>query len=165
MPKPKFRPLPAILAAGTLCGCMDISAAFITWMPRGVSAGHILQGIASGLLGPSAFNGGSMTVGLGLLLHFFIAFSWAIVFYVAARSFPLLIRRPLIFGPLYGILVYLVMYWAVMPLSRVHSGPFSVLNTVIAILTHIVCVGTPIALMVRRYSNRLAPTLTSAASS
>ncbi len=157
------RPLAAILAAGALSGCMDISAAFITWMPRGVSPRIILQGIASGILGPSAFQSGPATAALGLFLHFFIAFSWATIFYLASRSLPSLTRRPLIFGPLYGITVYLIMYWVIMPLSRFRRGHFSAFNTVVAVITHIVCVGTPIALMVSRYSRR--PALTSQANS
>ena len=161
--KSKPRSLAAILAAGLLCGAMDITAAFITWVPRGVSARIILQGIASGLLGPSAFQGGPGTAALGLLLHFFIAFSWATAFYLASRAFPVLTRRPLVFGPLYGISVYVIMYWVVMPLSRFHRGPFSVFNTAVAVITHIVCVGTPIALMVSRYSR--PPELTSRANS
>ncbi len=157
------RSLAAILAAGTLCGAMDISAAFLTWMPRGVSPRIILQGIASGLLGPSAFQGGAATTVLGLFLHFFIAFSWATIFYLVSRALPVLTRSPLIFGPLYGITVYLVMYWVVMPLSRFHRGRFSVFNMVIAIITHIICVGGPIALMVSRYSGQAE--LTSSANS
>jgi hypothetical protein len=157
------RPLPAILAAGLLCGVLDITAAFITWIPRGVSARLILQSISSGLLGPSAFQGGAATAALGLFFHFFFAFTWAAIFYLASRAFPVLTRRPLVFGPLYGITVYVVMYWIVMPLSRVHRGQFSIVNTVIAIITHIICVGTPIALMVTRYSRQ--PELTSRASS
>ncbi|MDT8067743.1 MAG: hypothetical protein ROO76_06200 [Terriglobia bacterium] len=159
------RQLAAIVAAGTLCGCMDISAAFVTWMPRGVSPRIILQGIASALLGPSAFHEGTPTMALGLFLHFFIAFSWATVFYLASRSFPVLTRRPLLFGPLYGILVYLVMYWVVMPLSRFHGASRSIFNTVVAIVTHIFCVGLPIAFMVSRYSNRAQRKLTLRASS
>jgi hypothetical protein len=152
MPIDTPRSFTPILAAGLLCGTMDITAAFITWMPRGVSARIILQGIASGLLGPSAFQGGGATSALGLFLHYFIAFSWATIFYLASRVFPVLITRAIPFGILYGIFVYLGMYWVVMPLSRFHRGPFSWSNAVIAIFTHIVCVGLPIALMVRRYS-------------
>ena len=163
MPKDNPRPFHVILAAGLLCGAMDISAAFITWMPRGISPRIILQGIASGLLGPSAFQGAAATTTLGLFLHFFIAFCWATAFYLASRVLPVLTRRPLFFGPLYGITIYLAMYWVVMPLSRFHRGRFSVFNTIIAIITHIICVGTPIALMVSRYSRQ--PELTSPANS
>jgi hypothetical protein len=63
-----------------------------------------------------------------------------------------LTRRPIVSGILYGVAVYLAMYWVVIPLSLIHRRPFSWSATVIAILTHMVCVGTPISLMVHRYS-------------
>jgi hypothetical protein len=37
---------------------MDITAAFITWAPRGVTPFWILQGIASALFGQRSFEGG-----------------------------------------------------------------------------------------------------------
>ena len=43
--------LPAVFAAGLLAGVLDITAAFVTWVPQGVPPVRILQGIASGLLG------------------------------------------------------------------------------------------------------------------
>ena len=144
----------AVAFAGLAAGVLDITAAFVTWAPKGVSPVRILQGIASGLLGPNSFSGGAKTALLGLLLHFVIAFSAASVFYVASRKLPMLTQRPFLWGPLYGVAVYTVMYWVVMPLSRFHRGAFSLTNTVIAIVTHIVCVGLPIELVVWRYDSR-----------
>jgi len=130
---------------------MDITAAFITWAPRGISPGRILRGIASGLLGPSAFSGGAATAALGLALHFFIALSAAAVFYFASRKIAFMTEHPICAGVLYGVCVYLVMYWVVMPLSRFHPRQ-TVTGTAIAIVTHMVCVGLPISMMVRRFS-------------
>jgi hypothetical protein len=146
-----------IFAAGVLCGVMDISAAFITWVPQGVPARIILQGIASGLLGTPAFRGGCATAALGLGIHFFIAIVAAAVFYAASRKLPWLVHRPYIAGILYGIAVYVVMYWIVQPLSRFHRGRFSVAHTIVAVLTHIVCVGLPIALVVHYRSIHPVP--------
>src|ERR1700689_3731000 len=81
------RPLAAIISAGLLCGLMDITAAFITWWPKGVKPPPLLQGIAAGWLGPNSFNGGMATAALGLAFHFLIAFTAAFVFYVASRHF------------------------------------------------------------------------------
>jgi len=148
----KSRAVPAIFWAGLIAGVMDITAAFVTWAPQGVSPIRILQGIASGLLGPKSFAGGWKTAALGAVCHFFIAFSAATVFYVASRKLTFMTRRPIVSGILYGIAVYLVMYWIVMPLSNFHKRPFSWSATVIAIITHMVCVGTPISLVVHRYS-------------
>jgi hypothetical protein len=130
---------------------LDISAAFLTWVPRGVGPGTLLQGIASGLLGARAFAGGWRTAALGCALHFLIAFSAAGVFYAASRGIPMMTRRPFLSGALYGVMVYVVMYWLVLPLSNCERGSFSISATIIAILTHVLCVGLPIAWVVRRY--------------
>lgn len=153
-PLQRARALPTILSAGVTAGVLDITAAFVTWAIRGVKPIRILQGIASGLLGPNSFNGGWGTAALGAALHFLIAFSAASVFYGASRKLPFLTGRPILSGVLYGIAVYIFMYWVVMPLSAYHKPPFSISATIIAIITHIVCVGLPISLIVRRYSGR-----------
>jgi len=139
-----------VLVAGAAAGALDISAAFATWAPKGVSPVRILQGIASGLLGANAFRGGAATAVLGLAFQFLIATFAAAVFFGASRKLPALTRRPIAFGALYGIGVYLVMYGIVMPLSRVRRSPFSWSATAIAVLTHVVCVGIPIAVVVGR---------------
>lgn len=143
--------LPAIFWAGLTCGVLDISAAFITWAIRGVKPFIILQAIASGLLGAESFAGGWTAAALGAACHFFIAFSAAAVFYTASRKIPLMTRRAILSGALYGVAVYIVMYWIVKPLSLVQPRPFSLSETLVAILTHIVCVGLPISLIVRRF--------------
>src|SRR5579864_1345314 len=87
---------PAIFAAGLLAGVLDITAAFITWAPQGVPPVRILQGIASGLLGPQAFKEGGASALLGGAIHFLIAFSAAAVFYVASRKIEFVTRRPIV---------------------------------------------------------------------
>jgi hypothetical protein len=154
------RALPAIFWAGLTCGVMDISAAFITWWPKGILPSRILKGIASGLLGPEAYNGGWPTAALGLALHFFIAFSAATVFYLASRKLSYLTQHPVLSGALYGIGVYLVMYWIVMPLSRYRHRPFTLSSTAIAIVTHIICVGLPISLVIAHFSRSSSRTTT-----
>ena len=129
---------------------MDITAAFITWAPRGVTPLRILQGIASALLGPRSFEDGLTTGALGAVIHFFIAFSTAALFYAASRKFPLLIHRPILFGILYGVAVYVVMYWIVLPLAHFQGAPRNLFNSIVAIVTHIICVGLPISMVVSR---------------
>ena len=143
----------AIVCAGLIAGAMDITAAFVTWkLLANVAPARILKGIASGLLGSSGLQAGAGIAALGLLLHFVIAFGAATVFYIASRRMRFLATKPFVSGPLYGIAVYVFMYWIVLPLSAVHRGPFSARLALLAIVTHIVCVGTPIALAVRRFS-------------
>ena len=142
--------VPAIFWAGLLCGVLDITAAFVTWAPKGISPARILRGIAGGLLGPEAFQAGAGVAALGLAIHFLIAFSAAAVFYAISRRIGFLTEQAVLSGVLYGVAVYLFMYWVVMPLSRLPRRPFSWTPTVIAVVTHIVCVGLPIALVIRR---------------
>jgi hypothetical protein len=148
----RSRAVPVILFAGLACGVMDITAALVTWGVQGVPPERLLQGIAVGLLGRESFAGGWETAALGAACHFFIAFSAAAVFYLASRRITWLTGRPFLSGPLYGIAVYVVMYWIVVPLSAVGPRPFSWPVTLLAIATHIVCVGSPIALVVSRCS-------------
>lgn len=140
-----------LAGAGLLVGVLDISDAFIFYGLHGVPPIRILQGIASGLLGRAAFTQGSRSALLGVVLHFFIAFTAATVYLLASRRLPLS-RRPLLYGTLYGVAVYVVMNYIVLPLSNVvpkpHFSPVPFVNGVAAL---IFCVGIPVAFIARRY--------------
>ncbi|HXQ33908.1 MAG TPA: hypothetical protein VN843_07850, partial [Anaerolineales bacterium] len=62
------------------------------------------------------------------------------------------IERPIQFGLLYGIAVYLIMTFVVVPLSYVTPRPATITGRTIGILTIMFCVGLPIALVMRRFS-------------
>lgn len=143
--------LRTIFWAGLICGVLDITAAFVTWAPKGIMPIKILQGIAAGLLGMKSFAGGMATAALGLAFHFLIAFTAAAVFYAASRKIYFLIEHVMVAGALYGVVVYFVMYQVVLPLSNFHPT-HTVTSTIVAIITHIVCVGLPISLVVRRFT-------------
>ena len=142
-----------ILWGGLIAGTLDICAAFLTaWLRAGVSPIGVLQFVASGALGPAAFRGGVKTALIGLALHFLIATIWTVIFYLASRRWLFLIERPIQFGLLYGIAVYLIMTFVVVPLSLVTQRPATISGRTIGILTIMFCVGLPIALIVRRFS-------------
>ena len=142
----------AVLWAGLACGVLDITAAVVVYGYLGLQPMRLLQGIASGLLGPKAFDGGLATALLGLLCHFVIAFGAAIVFFVASRAIPFLIQNAVISGALYGVAVYFFMNRVVVPLSAAAKRPFSMRMMIIGVVIHIFCVGLPISLSVRRFS-------------
>lgn len=144
--------LPAILWGGFACGVLDITAAFVVYGAFGAKPIPLLQGIAAGLLGPSARNGGLATAALGLACHFVIAFSAAAVYYVLSRWLHFLVQQAIIAGALYGVAVYFFMNLVVVPLSAARKFPFSFKMMVIGVAIHIVCVGLPIAISVRRFS-------------
>src|SRR6266700_5784771 len=150
MPKPNFAK--AIGIAGLTSGVMDISAALIVYGAMGAKPLRLLQGIAGGVLGPRAYNGGVRTALLGLLLHFVIAFSAATLFFLASRFIGFLIDHAVLSGVLYGIAVYFFMNRVVVPLSAARKYPFSSKMMVIGVVIHMFCVGILISLSVRRYS-------------
>jgi len=142
----------AVLSAGFACGVLDITAALVVYGYLGAKPIRLLQGIASGLLGPKAFDGGLATALLGLLCHFFIAFGAATVYFVASRSIHILVEQAVVFGALYGVAVYFFMNRIVLPLSAAAKRPFSMKLMIIGVVIHIFCVGLPISLSVRRFS-------------
>lgn len=108
--------VPPILWGGFVCGVLDITAALVVYGYFGARPIPLLQGIAAGLLGSRSFEGGVPTAFLGLLCHFFIAFSAATVFMLASRWMPFLVHNTLLSGALYGIAVYYFMQGVVRPL-------------------------------------------------
>ncbi len=150
----KLGSLPAILWGGLTAGILDLTAAYIRWGFHGVGLTRILQSIASGLLGVESYKGGVRTALLGAALHFFIALSAATVYYMASRKLTFLQHSAILWGVLYGIAVYFFMARIVVPLSAVpqRKAPEAIASILIGIVTHIVCVGLPISLSVRRFS-------------
>ncbi|PYJ22444.1 MAG: hypothetical protein DME99_05485 [Verrucomicrobia bacterium] len=145
------RALRAILTAGLVVGVLDISSAFVIWWQRGVALQRGLQGIAAGLLGAKSYEGGMATASLGLALHFFVAFVVVTIFYLASRKIPFLMKQPFVSGVFYGIGVYTVMYWFVLP-TAFSTFRHRLGNELLAVAIHISLIGLPSAFIVRRYS-------------
>lgn len=129
---------------------MDITAALTVYGSLGIKPMRLLQGIASGLLGRAAYTGGAGTAALGLFCHFVIAFGAAAVYYLASRKLRVLTDQAVICGALYGIAVYFFMQNIVLPISRIGLRPFVFKMMVIGVVIHVICIGLPIALVVRR---------------
>jgi uncharacterized membrane protein YagU involved in acid resistance len=81
-----------------------------------------------------------------------IALGAATVYYLASRRLTFLVSRAVLFGPIYGALVYLFMHLVVLPLSAFPEGPthFDV-YAAFEFVWHWIGVGLPIALSVRHY--------------
>ncbi|HEX8662274.1 MAG TPA: hypothetical protein VF686_10455 [Brevundimonas sp.] len=139
----------AALYAGLLAGALDIAAAILTNLQ--VPARAVLQSVASGLLGAPAYKGGWPTAWLGLAAHFAIMLVIALVFVAAATAMPALRRFWLPSGILFGVAVWIVMNWIVVPMSASPiSGPVTLMAALKPIAVHIVAVGLPIAWVTRR---------------
>ena len=154
LPTDKPRAARAIVWGGLLAGVGDIAFAFVVSGLRGVGPVRVLQSVAGGLLGRAAAEGGLATAALGAVLHFFIAFVWAAVYWLASRRLDVLARRPVVCGLLYGAAVYFFMYFVVLPLSAIY---FPLNHTLSSILLnsagHMLLVGLPIALATYKFTD------------
>ncbi|HEX8560598.1 MAG TPA: hypothetical protein VF668_21055 [Pyrinomonadaceae bacterium] len=143
----------AILWGGLLAGAGDIAFAFVVSGLRGVGPVRVLQSVAGGLLGPAAREGGLAAAALGGALHFLIAAAAAAAYWLASRRLRVLVRRPVTCGLLYGVAVYFVMNFVVVPLSAAYFKPSHAPSALLLNSAgHMLLVGLPIALAVRRYS-------------
>ena len=137
----------AITAGGLIAGALDLLQACILF------GWDIPLAIAAGLLGRQAFHGGVGTYILGVLLHFFIAFSFAGFYYAASRRLVFLKEHSLVCGLFYGGAVQEVMNLVVLPLSALHArGPYELKDVLLGLGVHMVVVGLPIAFSVRRFA-------------
>ena len=141
-----------MVASALIVGVLDIAYAILfSYFRSGTPPARVLQSVASGALGRDAFSGGGATAALGLGFHFLIAFIITAIFFVVAARMPALTRRPVIIGAIYGIAVYLVMNFAVIPLSKIGPRPLPATFVIITgVLVHMFLVGVPIASGARR---------------
>jgi hypothetical protein len=146
---PKTSAWSAILVGGLIAGTLDLLQACILF------GWDIPLAIAAGLLGKQAFGGGAPTYILGVLLHYFIAFTAADIYYAASRRLPFLIEYPLVCGLFFGAAVEDFMRFVVLPLSALHSrGPYKLSDLLLGLAVHMVVIGLPISYSTQRWGQR-----------
>jgi uncharacterized membrane protein YagU involved in acid resistance len=101
------------------------------------------------MLGEASFQGGAGTATLGLALHYFIAILMSVAYYLMARSWSLLWKRPAACGAAYGLLLYGIMNYIVVPLSAAPQGSMDRLWIVLSIAVNVLLIGIPIAVFAR----------------
>jgi ABC-type spermidine/putrescine transport system permease subunit I len=148
-----------VLAGGVVAGALDITYAWAFWaIKAGVPAQRIFQSVAGGVLGRASFTGGAATAALGLFLHFFIAIVMSIVYYFVARRWEPLHKHPFRYGAIYGLLLYGVMNYIVVPLSAAGGGSAgNRLWIALSIVVHMLFIGIPIAFFTSRAIKATGP--------
>ena len=109
------RDLSAVLLGGIAAGTVDVCVACLIY---GASPPSVLRAIAGGVLGKASSHGGVASAALGLGLQWFISIGAAAVYVVVGGRFSFLLRRPLLFGPVFGAGVFMFMRAVVVPLSK-----------------------------------------------
>lgn len=133
-----------------MVGVIDMLDAFaFSYLRSGVAPTRVLQAIASGLIGPRAFDGGPTAAVLGLAIHFCIATTVAAAYVVASRRFRVLVDHAVVAGIVYGVGVYVVMQSVVLPMSAFRMSPFNWAGLANGLSIHAFGVGLPVALIAR----------------
>jgi hypothetical protein len=141
--------VPAILAGGFTAATFDFIAAMLIYH---LPAANVGRAVARGWFGrEAAMKGGMDVVAIGVASHYFILIVAAAIFVFTSLRFPILRRMAWITGPLFGICIYVVMHYVVLPLS--HAGPGSPrgLQFVEEFCGHMFVIGLPIALWARKF--------------
>lgn len=142
----------AILLGTLIVGTLDALDAIVVFgLGFGVTPAQIFRGIAAGVLGGAAATGGTPAALLGVALHFTIACGIVTTYTVVSRWLRVLARRPLVFGPIYGVAAFFVMNLVVIPLSAIGAVPrFTTFGVVNGLLIHAFGIGVPTALVASR---------------
>lgn len=138
--------LGAVLLGGSIAGAIDILAAALI---NTVGVAMILQAIASGILGNASFQQGIEAQVLGLFLQWAMSLLIAAIFVVAASRVNILKRHWLAAGLAYGVVVFFIMNFVVVPLSAIGRVPHFTAVLFVANLLAMLLFGVIIALFAR----------------
>jgi hypothetical protein len=139
------------LVAGLVAAAVELVPVLSIQGALGVNAMRVLQAIASGLTGAAAYSGGLPSAALGLVLHIVISLVAGLAFSAAAAVRPQLLRHPVLATIGYGVIVYVVMSYVVVPLSAAAFPPAAnVALIAMSLSVHIVAFALPIVLVTRR---------------
>lgn len=150
-----------MLIVTAIVGTLDIIAAHLhIWAASGNFPTAVFKGIASGAFGrESAMQGGVEMIALGAFFHYFISFSFTLLFFLIYPRLRLLRRNVLATGFGYALFVWSTMNLIVLPLSALHSSMpnFANKHTYIGICVLTVVFALPIAVATERFYRKRRP--------
>jgi len=142
----------AILYGGLVAGTLDIGAAALINL---IDPVVIMRYIAGGLLGKStALSGGAPTAVLGLVLQWAMSLVIAAIYVLASRRLAFMTTRWLAAGIAYGVVVFFVMNYVVVPLSAIAKVPSFTLYSFSANLAAMIVFGVIVAFFTWRFAPR-----------
>lgn len=139
-----------VLTAGLAGGAVDFVYASGMALSRGRPWTRPWDMVASGWIGRAAFEGGPMVTGLGVLTHFGIATAMAAAYIHLVRRIPAVVARPWATAPIYGLILYAVMYLGVLPLRFGAPWTWNGVPSVLDIAAHVAVALAIVAVVARR---------------
>jgi hypothetical protein len=148
-----------LIQAGALTAAVDgLFSSVLSAFAYGSTVARLFQGVASVLIGPRAFEGGTATALLGVLMHVLVAFTWSAVFVYLVLRLPWVCRQMgsplgvLAVAAVYGSLIWMVMSLAVIP-TLAHRPPTIGFRWWVQLIGHFPFVGVPIVALGGRGSS------------
>jgi hypothetical protein len=141
--------LSRLLMAGLAGGAVDFFYASIMAVSRGRPVTMPWRSVASGWIGKAAFDGAGPVI-LGVVTHFGIALCMAAAYIHVARRVTIVASRPWATAPIYGLILYAVMYLGVLPLRFGNPWQWRGMLSVFDILAHVGVALAIVAVAVRR---------------
>jgi hypothetical protein len=144
--------LKIILKTILITGTLDIVAACLrAYFANGLTPDRLLQYIASGVFGRSAYTGGYGMMAWGLFFHFIISAACVACFFWAYPRLPFLWDNVWLNAVLIGLVAWVVTNRIVVPMSQIKSPPFDAYNALIAAGILVLCIGLPTAFAAKNY--------------
>jgi len=141
--------IPAIVAGGLTAATCDFIAAMLIYHLPALTVG---KAVARGWFGrEKAMAGGFDVAIIGIVSHYAILMVAAAIFVFASLRFAILRRRAVIVGILFGLCIYAVMHFVVLPFSAAGPGNPQGIQLVEELLGHMFVIGLPIALWARKF--------------
>lgn len=145
--------LHTVFLLGFTVGTLDILAAFLVYsiIMQVADASQILRSIASGIFGKEAYGDSPMMPMIGLVLHYCIAFAFAVFYFVVYPFVKIWHQNKIVSGLLYGVFVWIVMNWLVLELVFPNRPSPSVQSNLIGMAILVVAIGLPISIITERH--------------
>ena len=138
--------LAATLWGGFIAGTLDIGAASVI---SGYNPLVILKYIAGGVLGKGSLAGGPAVAVMGLLLQWAMSIIIAAIFVLATHRRIGQTRNWPTWGIAYGVVIFVVMNYVVVPLSALHVTPHFTTYSFIANLSAMLVFGWIVAVVAK----------------
>lgn len=136
-----------IFIATLLAGILDISAASIqVFLAARLTPDVVLRYIASGAFGKAADTSWPYLL-FGLLVHFFIVFMCALVYFRLYPRISLVRKNIFLSAFLIAGIAWIVTTRIIIPLSKINPPPFHWEKALLAVAILYICVGIPIAVI------------------
>jgi hypothetical protein len=138
----------AVLYGGLVAGTLDIGMAALL---NSASPLVVLVFIASGILGKAAYHAGLAGAALGLGLQWAMSLAIAFIYALGRERVEALKQSWVLGGALYGIAIFLVMNFVVVPLSRAVPQPAFTPFALLANLLTMILFGLIVAFFAHRF--------------